>query len=239
MKAPRDRGIPMARAPCPRGYRWRAFALYVLYQSLLQVRGYRIRLAQTDQERDQVYRLRWQVYTEAGYLDPARFPDGRFRDRADAVSFSWLAWWKGEPVGTVRATPLKYGIAPVFEYVHDLEEVRAIQDRALELGRYAIVRAHRKGLIGAGLLLRAFVWAIRRAYAYLVWGASRSVTPRVREFSPEMREIPIAASQLRPTDILGYFRKHPQVSVYIVPTCRFRFAAWLRFLAKRVKALVP
>ncbi|NPA06943.1 MAG: GNAT family N-acetyltransferase [Chloroflexi bacterium] len=226
--------LPPAQAPCAWGYRLWATALSSLYNALLRVKGYTIRLARTPEEQDLVYRLRWRVYTEVGYLLPEQFPDGRFRDRADAVSYSWLAWWHDEPVGTVRATPLVHGIAPVFEYVRELPALRAIQARAAELGRYAVVPAHRKGVIAAGLILNIFAWAVTSPYAYLVWGASRRLARWTLRFSPYIREIPIPRDQINPTDIIGYFEQHPQVAVYIAPTCRIRLRAWLHFLGERM-----
>ncbi len=230
--------LPPAQAPCARGYRWWVAALRGMYNALLRTKGYTIRLARSPEEQDLVYRLRWEVYTEVGYLPPEQFPDGRFRDQADAVSHSWLAWWHDEPVGTVRATPLVHGVAPVFEYVRELPALQAIQDRAVEFGRYAVVAAHRKGVIAAGLLLNIFAWSVASPYAYLVWGTSRRLGRWTLRFSPDIREIPIPHEQINPTDIIGYFKQYPQVAVYIAPTCRVRLRAWLRFLAERVTRFV-
>jgi len=73
-----------------------------LVDLLLKIYGVKIVEAKTEEQKKAVYRLRYQIYKEYGYIDPADFPNGEMRDEDDDHSISFLALKNNQPVGTIR-----------------------------------------------------------------------------------------------------------------------------------------
>lgn len=64
--------------------------------------GFRFTWVKSDQDKRIVYHLRYEVYSEEGYINPLQYTDKEFRDKYDEVADSLLVKYKGRPVGTVR-----------------------------------------------------------------------------------------------------------------------------------------
>ena len=73
-----------------------------LIDFILKLKRIKIIEAKTDQEKKMVYRLRYDIYNECGYIDPKDFPDKKLKDEDDKHSISYLALRKNKPLGTVR-----------------------------------------------------------------------------------------------------------------------------------------
>lgn len=107
--------------------------------------GYRFRRAESEQEREQAYRLRQAVFAEEGFIDPASFGEGLFRDSFDEVSSHILVLDESSAlVGTTRfvlPSPLGFPTEHLFAF----EPPELPRDRLGEFGRLAIARGHRGG----------------------------------------------------------------------------------------------
>ena len=120
------------------------------FEIFARSRGFAFRIAQDAAELEAVYWIRWKVYTEAGYISRGAYPDKQMSDRFDRWSVNLLALYKGEPVGTLRLTPLEKG-SPVLELfvVPKWPE----PTRSVEIGRFAVLGDARKGrMVAVGLV---------------------------------------------------------------------------------------
>lgn len=108
--------------------------------------GYRFRRAEDEDERELAYRLRWEVFSEEGFIERSEMPGGRFRDDFDAVSTQLLVYGEsGVPVGTTRfVLPSERGFPT--EYLFDFDPPDVPRHRLGEYGRLAIRAEHRGGL---------------------------------------------------------------------------------------------
>ena len=73
-------------------------------------RNLEIKVAETEEEREKCYRLRYDVFAQHGFIDRNRYPDGRVTDEYDDISVIFYAsrrndGGKEEIVGTIRVTP--------------------------------------------------------------------------------------------------------------------------------------
>jgi hypothetical protein len=69
---------------------------------ILKLKGIKIIEAKTEEEKRMVYRLRYDVYTKHGYINPQSFPNGELEDEDDEHSISYLALKVNKPIGTIR-----------------------------------------------------------------------------------------------------------------------------------------
>lgn len=120
-------------------------------------RYFRVVAANTDALRDEVYRLRYEVYCrELGYEDPSAFPDGREIDAHDAHALHCLLLHRPSGVYAgcvrlVRPDPLAPAAPLPFEKVcagrlwpSGLETVTAERSRIGEISRLAVPARFRR-----------------------------------------------------------------------------------------------
>lgn len=116
-----------------------------------------ILLADTDELREQVFRLRYEVYSrELGWEDPANFPDGLERDSFDSRSLHCLIHHRptGALAGTVRLVlpdpqepyaPFPFELTCRGRLHGEFSDPRAIdRRRACEISRLAVVSTFRR-----------------------------------------------------------------------------------------------
>lgn len=115
-------------------------------------------IAATAAEREQVYRLRYDVYvTEMGLLpeDHAFVHDRSVRDPLDDRSILLLLLHGDEPVGTLRLTAARGGPLELEQY-RSLADVSDPCSEICEATRYMIRRSMRGTLAGPALLLAVY-----------------------------------------------------------------------------------
>ncbi len=142
-------------------------------QKVLSYGGFQCRHAESEGELEDAYRLRHRVFSEAGYIEAAAFPDGRFRDAFDDVSAQLLVFGPGdELVGSTRfVLPSERGY--VTEQLFNIEPPPINRQRLGEFGRLAIDSRYRGGerIPMLGLLTMVY-WCMREnqiewVYAFL------------------------------------------------------------------------
>jgi len=207
-----------------------ARVILATYKYLLLLAGYRIVNAKESWQRDAAYKIRKQVYVKSGYLNP-RIKTNQFKDIFDQESVVWLSLWHSEPVGTLRATPLRDYNATIFVYVEDAKnQLYPFIENSAEIGRFAIIQEHRGGILSMSLLITSYVWALREGYEFLIWGGPHSIYYWLTEFIPGTQFYPAKAQHTMYKELGGYLRKHQEIGFYIVPLCKVRLANLIRYM---------
>jgi N-acyl-L-homoserine lactone synthetase len=135
----------------------------------------RLAVAETAEEREAVYRLRYECLIERGWARASDFPDGLERDEYDADALHLAAWVGPHLVGAVRmVTPVADRRLPI-EAAFDL----ALEPRGevVDGGRLVIAPLYRgDGAHRLLALLFARFWmeADRRGFAHIAAAAPRS-----------------------------------------------------------------
>lgn len=123
----------------------------------------RIEVAHTDAELEAIFRLRFQVASEMGWIAPGEAPDGLERDSYDDDAIHIGAWDGERLVGTQRLVFPAPGRPMPLEEAFELEiEPRG---QVVQADRTAIARSHRgdrRHLLLAGLMSRSWLeWRSR------------------------------------------------------------------------------
>ena len=103
--------------------------------------------AETEEELNKVFRLRFDSYSSKGYIDPARFPDGLETDDYDVKKDCryFLAELDGKTIGTIRIIFDK--ILPTEKYFKfdESQEIKKIPRKSrAELGRLIVIPPDRE-----------------------------------------------------------------------------------------------
>lgn len=92
---------------------------------------------------DELFRLRHEVFADAGHLEAGHFTEGRLQDRFDALSVHFaLRDTEGALAGTARLIPATTGSLPV-EALFAFEPIGIPRNQIGEIGRLAMSRAWR------------------------------------------------------------------------------------------------
>ena len=154
-------------------------SLFVIY-IYVRLNGYRTCKARTEDELRTAFRLRWKIYTEAGYVSGYDYPDGEIKDRYDKEAIIFIVCYHRLPVGTVRLIPIRKG-APIFEFFNIVGQL----DKATtaEIGRLAVLKKYRTRDRAAtlGLILETYSYSVREKINYWIGFAPRQL---LRTFNP-------------------------------------------------------
>jgi N-acyl-L-homoserine lactone synthetase len=177
-------------------------------QLLARAEPFRLAVAETAEEREAVFRLRYDCLIERGWASASEFPDGLERDEYDPDALHLAAWIGPHLAGAVRMVP------PV---PHRRLPIEAAFDLALEPrgevvdgGRLVIAPRHRgDGAHQALALLFARVWmeADARGFTRIAAAAPRSAIALYRRVGLDV-------------GILGPHRLHwgePRFPLFISP----------------------
>jgi GNAT superfamily N-acetyltransferase len=149
-----------------------AFQIVRLFNRV-QTRGYEVRLAESEADLDQVWRLNYETYVKelrqeqvsAEVVASGLLPD-RFRDNSVYI----IALHRGELVGMVAIT-LPTGPFSIESSLTDPGVLAGTRDQTVELRRLAIKRAHR----GKGVFLRltdlTLQWGFGQGYRHAIMSA--------------------------------------------------------------------
>src|SRR3989344_9007472 len=74
-----------------------------IFLFLARLKGYSFKLM-SDNDLESVYRLRWQIYSDEGYINPEDYPNHMFKDKYERFSKNFAAFYKNKIIGTVRLT---------------------------------------------------------------------------------------------------------------------------------------
>ena len=102
---------------------------------VLELGPFKIREAESHEELEEAFRLRFRVFSEAGFIEAADFPDGSFRDDFDPCSVHFLVFGPGDQlVATTRfVLPSDTGYAT--EHLFCVEPPDIDRSRLGEFGR--------------------------------------------------------------------------------------------------------
>ena len=134
-------------------------------QAIGWVAPIRFSLAQSEPERDAVYRMRYDTVIERGWMQPADLPDGRERDAYDDRAAHILAWDGAVLAASCRLVFAEPGLQLPTEQAFDLQ----IEPRGhvVDAGRFVVARAYndREQRMFAALLARGWLEVRARGFS--------------------------------------------------------------------------
>jgi len=215
---------------CSLLHQWLTELLWFVYQIILRIHKYRILRADNTELLSNAYAILTKVYVMSGYIDPEQ-AQSELKDIFDSDSTVLLAKYKNEFVGTIKITPARYFKSSIFLYLTGFEqEVNSIVNLSVEIGRFAILPSHRGGFLSIGMLLSAFIYAMREGSSFLLWTGSKSIYERLKQIIPDTRLIDAKPNDNGNKKFDGYFKKYGSVPVYIVPMCKVNINALAKYL---------
>ena len=120
--------------------------------------------ARSDSDREFVYRLRYQVVVERGWVSPADFPDGLERDHYDANAIHIIGWDGNLVAATSRLVLPRPGeVLPTEEAFNIQIEPRG---RVTDMGRQIVAREYSSIRHKVFAALLAKTWLEIRGYGY-------------------------------------------------------------------------
>ena len=134
---------------------------------LLEKKGIKIIQAKTQEELEQVFRLRFEVYKDEDYIDPNDYPDKKLTDKYEPYSVSFLALKGKEPIGTVRIikkSDLGFSTEHAFNILEFPQDY--FQAETAELSKLCVKEQYRKGLVSLGILRKAFEYSEKNMIKY-------------------------------------------------------------------------
>jgi len=206
--------------------------LWTLHKYLLKTRGYRIERVRDEEQQTEACRIRGRVYAHEGYAPKTEL----FCDEFESISTQWLVRRHTQAVGTIRATPLDKGRAPVFKYIQNASEVIGkFQNKGVEIGRLAVLPPYRGTLLSITLLLAAYRWSLRKGYTYILWGGGAWLYRWLREAIPDAKRKKIEWTRAAQEEMEGYFHKYRNVMLYVIPICQVSVLKGTRALWRKRK----
>ncbi len=138
----------------------------------------RFTLAQSDAERESVYRLRYAAVIAHGWARPAEFADGLECDEHDAHALHLIGWEEDAPVATARLVfPSDGRRLPTEEAFGLSVEPRG---QVVDAGRFVVAQSHsemqHRGLCG----LLGWSWLTVRARGFAVVCSAFAALPMIR-----------------------------------------------------------
>ncbi len=110
---------------------------------------------------DALYRFRFDVYTDEGYVNPDDYPDKLFSDQYDLFSVSVITLKGGRIIGCGRATHWSDLGLPVFQFFAIQLPADIELQSIVEMGRFMVNPAHRGkarlATLGMSMELRSHV----------------------------------------------------------------------------------
>ncbi|MEK9175636.1 MAG: GNAT family N-acyltransferase [Patescibacteria group bacterium] len=104
-----------------------------------RIKGYSFKLM-PDSDLDNVYHLRWKIYSDEGYINPEDYPDHMFKDKYEQFSKNIVAFYKNEMIGTVRLTfNSVIGIPTLNNFNVVLPSLIKSLNDIVEIGRFMIL----------------------------------------------------------------------------------------------------
>ncbi|MBV1931379.1 MAG: GNAT family N-acetyltransferase [Porticoccaceae bacterium] len=110
---------------------------------------------------DSLYRFRFEVYTDEGYVNPDDYPDKLFSDQFDPFSISVITLKNNRIIGCGRATRWSNLGLPVFQFFSIKLPTEIDHQSMVEMGRFMVDRAYRGkarlATLGMSLQLRTYL----------------------------------------------------------------------------------
>lgn len=127
-----------------------------------------IKEAITPEQRAEAFRIRYQVYKDANYIDDssAGVHNDQFTDAYEDHSTIFLLMKNDLAVGTIRITPTSKGELPIEHYLNlkdDLEKYK----NSCEFSRFALLKQHRGNLLSILLAFAALEFCEKNNIRYI------------------------------------------------------------------------
>ncbi len=199
-------------------------AIAALFQSTpgkeFRIGGYRFRRADSIEERQAAYALRFQVYAAQGYIDPGDYGSPILRDGYDEAAIQCLAYdADGTLVGAARVVlpgPLGLQTEALFAF----DGSRLPRERTGEIGRLALLPAHRGSTRVAAIGLIKLLWDALREHelGYAVAFMPPALIASLASLGFESERLPVGAPTpdmlRRRAHMPGYFEQNAPEPVF-------------------------
>lgn len=201
------------------------FKIINFYRYLIaRIEGFNFRIATSRDDLEKVYRLRWKVYHDEGYINSLQYQDKRLNDTYDFYSVNFLATHRGVAVGCVRLvldSKIGFPIEHLFASISITAERRAVA----EVSKLVIDSLYRKKKYGKRLVM----WGLAKSmYDYSMMNGikiwyefmSEKLSHSLKKIGIEFKEI--AIDELKSADLpdrnamRGYFKKNCPKPYYVL-----------------------
>lgn len=177
---------------------------------ILKTLKIKVRIAKTPEELKDVFRLRYKIYLESGYIKDLNFDEPLFSDKYDVNSINFIAYRKEHPVGVVRLVLNSNLGMPLEEYYNvDLSQ----KNGAVEVSRLGVVREYRGGKrrVVIALMRAVYYWSHKNNVRYWYMFMPEKLAESFEALCARFYYIPEKALTEKHTSarklMLGYFRK--------------------------------
>lgn len=175
----------------------------------------------TPSDADDLYRFRFTIYVQAGYIRAEDYPEKRFSDKFDPYSISVIALKSGKIMGAGRATHYSVQGLPMLEYFNVALPGNSDKNTLVEMGRFMVDPVYRGKSrlvsLGMSLQLKAHIKSnpsIRWLIAFMPEKVRRAFCGFI-PFQP-LQEYPVNEAHLRARNLLpGYWAQgniHPVIA---------------------------
>ncbi len=174
--------------------------------------GLSFRIAREEDEAA-LYRFRYRIYCEEGYINPAAYSDGTFSDKYDTVSDNVIALHQDEIVGCGRITHASAIGLPTLEYFNVTLPAGVPYGSVVEMGRFMVVPQFRgrARTVTVGLVVTLKGYLLNHpSVQWLIAFLSEKVCRAFAAFVPFriLDEQPLGASHHQARSLLpGYWQR--------------------------------
>ena len=149
---------------------------------VFRAHGLIFRIADSDSDREEVYKLRYEVYVEKGYIDP--FPEKIFSDTYDSHSIHLMAIKRGIIVGSVRLIHGNSDLGFPTERVFTFQRPSVKKEETIEVSSLTIRKDFRGGsrLIMMGLMKEMYKYTCKENIKHAYFCTFTSLVEYVRSY---------------------------------------------------------
>ena len=181
-------------------YLFRLFSLFPInfkikiIRLLLKIKRVEVKIAQTPREKEESYIIRWQIYSQEGYIDPKDYPDRKLVDKYDVVAINFLAKKNGKILGTVRLIPYSSLGFPTLN-AFNITNFPAALEKTAEISKLCIKKEYRDKIITFGLLGEAFLYSINKGIKYWIFGIPEKLKRHFEKVGIKIEKLPTKPPQ--------------------------------------------
>ena len=181
-----------------------------LLDGYLKLSGYKTIIAETDEQKEMAYKLRWKVFNDEGHFNK-EFSEQMWSDTCDNHSVQFLVFKNKELVGTIRLIidiTKEMGLTDDFNVKINPD---LYLENIVEIGRFVVNKSHRvkSRLVTLALVRTAHRYSIENNINWWIGCASESLLKSFNKFVKyeKLEEYELTAEQENSRkEFAGYFK---------------------------------
>ncbi|OGF73591.1 hypothetical protein A3J56_00350 [Candidatus Giovannonibacteria bacterium RIFCSPHIGHO2_02_FULL_46_20] len=189
----------------------------------LRLLGYHSYQARRAEEKMLVFRNRWHIYRDEGYITEQQHPEKIFQDKHDPHSDLFFVVYGSKIIGSCRLVhDSKLGFP--LELYANINMKNVLRDNMVEVSRLVIEKSHRgraqKRYASFMLLSEIYLFARKNDIEYFIGTMNKKLSDSLAHFGAEMKkldELPLQDKHREAREeIKGYYERVKEVYPYIV-----------------------